>query len=73
MRIKSIIYVLLFSVGMLYAQESNQTFLSLKQTGVEDFLKKNPNYDGRGTIVFVFDTGVDMGIDGLLKTLNRRK
>ncbi len=68
MRIKSIIYVLLFSLSLLYAQENKQTFLSLKQTGVEDFLKKNPNCDGRGTIVFVFDTGVDMGIDGLLKT-----
>jgi len=50
------------------AQDYTQTFLSLKNTGVENFLKKYPQYDGRGTIIFVLDTGLDMGIDGLKKT-----
>ena len=52
----------------LLAQESTQTFLSLKSTGVEEFLIHHPEYDGRGTIIFVLDTGVDMGIEGLIKT-----
>ena len=58
----------LFITAYLYAQDSTQTFLSLKTTGVEDFLKENPTYDGRGTIIFILDTGVDMGIEGLRKT-----
>ncbi len=59
---------LLIMVSLLTAQETSQTFLSLKQTGVEQFLKDHPEYDGRGTIVLIFDTGVDMGIPGLTKT-----
>lgn len=60
-----ILFLLAVSV---FAQESDQTFLSLKDTGVEEFIKQHPEYDGRGTIILVLDTGVDMGIDGLTKT-----
>lgn len=59
--------IMLLCYSSAYSQDS-QTFLSLKQTGVEEFLQKYPEYDGRGTIVFIFDTGVDMGIPGLTKT-----
>jgi subtilisin family serine protease len=64
--IKTIFFIFVFSF-IINAQES-QTFLALKSTGVEDFLKQHPEYDGRGTIIIVLDTGVDMGIDGLTKT-----
>ena len=57
----------LFAISII-AQENDQTFLSLKDTGVEEFIKLHPEYDGRGTIIFILDTGVDMGIDGLTKT-----
>ncbi len=70
MKLKNALFVLILSIISLYGQEKEQTFLSLRQTGVEEFLQKHPKFDGRGTIVFVFDTGVDMGIDGLLKTAN---
>jgi subtilisin family serine protease len=60
-----ILFLLTISV---VAQENDQTFLSLKDTGVEEFIKLHPEYDGRGTIILVLDTGVDMGIDGLTKT-----
>jgi tripeptidyl-peptidase-2 len=68
MKIKYILLVLLCSFSLALAQEYSQTFLSLKNTGVEDFIKKHPEFDGRGTIIFVLDTGLDMGIDGLKKT-----
>src|ERR1017187_5551790 len=65
---KFITLLLIISSCFLLAQESTQTFLSLKSTGVEEFLTHHPEYDGRGTIIFVLDTGVDMGIEGLTKT-----
>ncbi len=68
MKLKFIIPAILLSLSCLIAQEYSQTFLSLKNTGVDAFLKKYPQYDGRGTIIFVLDTGLDMGIDGLKKT-----
>jgi len=61
------ILIITFS-GFLFAQDSTQSFLSLRSTSVEEFLNQHPQYDGRGTIIFVLDTGVDMGIEGLAKT-----
>lgn len=60
-------FALLFTLA-IFPQEEGQTFLSLKDTGVEEFIRLHPEYDGRGTVIIVLDTGVDMGIDGLLKT-----
>ena len=60
--------VLLLSVINVFAGEGSQSFLSLSQTGVENFLTKNPEFDGRGTIILILDTGVDQGIEGLIKT-----
>jgi tripeptidyl-peptidase-2 len=65
---KIILAVFLFISTFLYAQDSTQTFLDLNPTGVSEFLSLHPEYDGRGTIIFVLDTGVDMGIAGLQKT-----
>lgn len=49
-------------------ESSSWSFLSLGVCGVDDFQKKNPTYDGRGTIVCILDDGVDIGITGLVKT-----
>lgn len=68
MKYIGIFAILLISMSFLQAQDSSQTFLSVKETGVQEFVNSHPEYDGRGTIIFVLDTGVDMGIDGLEKT-----
>jgi len=58
----------LIAVTTIYSQDMGQTFLSIKDTGVEEFLSLHPEYDGRGTIIIILDTGVDMGVDGLTQT-----
>ncbi len=68
MKIKSTLLIFILILISVRAQESSQTFLELKDTGVEEFIKLHPEYDGRGTILFVLDTGVDVGVEGLLKT-----
>ncbi len=60
--------IILLPFCLITAQKEEQTFISLRNTGVEKFQKEHPKYDGRGTIILVLDTGVDMGVDGLTTT-----
>jgi len=48
-----------------FAFSQDWTFLNTKRTGAEEFIRKHPAWDGRGVVIFVLDTGVDMGIPGL--------
>ncbi len=40
-------------------------FLSTTAIGAADFIAANPGFDGRGAVLAVMDTGVDMSIPGL--------
>lgn len=42
--------------------------LPKSETHADKFLEKHPNFDGRGTKVAIFDTGIDPGAIGLQKT-----
>lgn len=68
MKLRYLFIAVFVSMVSIFAQETGQTFLSLNSTGVEEFLKLHPDYDGRGTIIIILDTGVDMGVEGMLKT-----
>ncbi len=68
MKTIKIFAIVLFAAFSVFAQEITQTFLSITNTGVEEFHNLYPEYDGRGTILIILDTGVDIGIDGLTKT-----
>ncbi|MCK5737990.1 S8 family serine peptidase [bacterium] len=43
-------------------------FLDTKTIGSYDFIQEHPTYDGRGVVIIICDSGVDMGVPGLLKT-----
>ncbi len=55
--------------GSAMAAEVNYyDLLSTDRVGARDFVSRHSNWDGRGTVVAVLDTGVDMSAAGLLRT-----
>ena len=48
--------------------DSPWNFMDTRTVGAYDFIKSHPTYDGRGVVIMILDSGVDMGVPGLLKT-----
>ncbi len=58
---------------VLYSQvadlpDSPWHFLDTHTIGAYGFIQQHPTYDGRGTIIFICDSGVDMAVQGLRET-----
>jgi len=49
------------------------SFLPLGATHADAFQHDHPTYDGRGVIIYIFDTGVDPGVPGLLTTTEGKR
>ncbi len=54
--------------GALAQEDPFSTFLDTESIGAVAFRKAHPEWDGRGVVIAVLDTGVDMGVPGLRTT-----
>ncbi|MDA3844506.1 MAG: hypothetical protein PF588_09085, partial [Candidatus Kapabacteria bacterium] len=59
------ILVFILAVSQSFAEELNMPFMDKNSMGVHQFIKSNPNADGRDVVIFILDTGVDPLIKGL--------
>lgn len=69
-RFSSALILILTFTGASFAQEAFPAadLLPKKEIGATRFLEEHPKFDGRGTVVAVFDTGCDPAAPGLQVT-----
>lgn len=62
------IFTFLFIASFIFSSFAEDwDFLDIDRIGARNFLKLNPEYDGRNTVIIILDTGIDMGVAGLEK------
>jgi subtilisin family serine protease len=60
--------IFLVAIFNVSAQDNEWPFLDTKAMEADQFIAQNPEYDGRGVVIFVLDNAVDPLIPGLFKT-----
>ena len=74
MRLLKFLLPSVLGLGMSQGQTNSpvksqqESLIPKRETGVLEFLKKHPEFDGRGVVIAVFDTGVDPAASGLKVT-----
>ncbi len=64
---RAVIGIFFLCVLNIYSQDNSFPFLDNKAMGSYDFIKANPEFDGRGVVIFILDNSVDPTIPGLIK------
>jgi len=52
--------------------ETDWSFLTTTTIGAKQFIQSHPDYNGRGIVIFILDSGVDMAVPGLTQTSDGR-
>lgn len=71
MKYHIILLVLVLMTAMVFSVELPESpwhFLDTHTIGAYQFIKAHPTFDGRGVVIIICDSGVDMGVPGLLET-----
>ncbi|UCE07305.1 MAG: S8 family serine peptidase [bacterium] len=74
-RFSNALIILILFLGLSFDSAYSQTdaatdwsFLSTTTIGAKQFIQAHPEYDGRGIVIFILDSGVDMSVPGLTET-----